>query len=159
MNYFICGFSGAGKSTILKEIASHSEVKLNCIDLDDHIFLNHGHGYEKLGDFIEAVGLDHFRALEFSTLMSLNMNDNQLVSLGGGALNEQTIGILSGWSGFWLNTDFDTCWERISQDESRPLARLGKEGMRELYSQRLIMFKGYPKLVSILQLIEISKDS
>jgi shikimate kinase len=156
VNYFICGFSGAGKSTLLKELEGKTDYDL--IDLDDFIFQNLSNkNYSSLGDFIEAEGIDCFRALEFSALMNLSANDSQIVALGGGALNEQTLGILGSWNGLWLNTEFETCWERIYQDQNRPLVKLGKEAMAELYAERMFLYSTQKPVNSAREVIEIIK--
>jgi shikimate kinase len=154
MKYFICGFMGAGKSTLLGELSGKVKSEFELIDLDDLIFKEHGGQFKNLGMYIESIGLDHFRALEFSALMNLSLKDNVVVALGGGSLTEQSMALLVGWKGFWLNTDFETCWSRISEDTNRPLVKLGKSNLSELYTQRALVYSQYPAISTARQFID-----
>lgn len=138
MKYFICGFMGAGKSTLLKELADLADFsKFELIDLDDYIYREHGEDFSNLGELIEHFGLDYFRALEFSALMNLSKRNHLIVALGGGSLTLQSRAVLTQWQGYWLNTPFDICWERIEGDCNRPLVKSGRENLQELYNSRL----------------------
>ncbi len=141
MNYFICGFSGAGKSHLLKKIEQMGKYQgFKYLDLDDEIFSVHNvENCKNLGELIESKGFPWFRKVEQELLKDLLERDNHWIALGGGTLNDDLISYLAERSdvkGFWLDTDFETCWNRISLDTSRPLTKEGKDLMQERFSER-----------------------
>ena len=141
MNYFICGFSGAGKSTLLSELANDEDLKnYNFIDLDDYI-LSRNPKFDNLGDLIKERGFDFFRSAEKFYLIELGLKTNQIVALGGGALNPMTLKVLGKWQGLWLDVDFETCYGRIKEDQNRPMSQLSKEELLKLYEDRKLVFE------------------
>ena len=144
---------GAGKTTLLKKV-ENTFTNLSCIDLDDYIFQHFGEGYSDIGELIKDKGIDVFRAYEFSSLATLTRKDNIIIALGGGSLNESTEGILSEMNGFWLNTDFETCWQRIKNDSSRPLVSLGYEELALIYKERLYLYSKYKDFKTFDELIK-----
>lgn len=78
-NIFITGFSGAGKSTVGREIARRLGWTL--VELDDEIV-------QAAGKSIQAIfredGEDSFRQIEAECLDSVAAKDRQVVSTGGG---------------------------------------------------------------------------
>jgi len=150
MNYLICGFSGAGKSHLLNKISQSKDyANYQCIDLDEKIFSIHGDGNKDLGELIEARGFDWFRAVEQKVLKELLQNENQWISLGGGTLNQELISYIdqqTNIKGLWLNTDFETCWKRISTDVSRPLTKEGQEKMHQRYLERNKLYSHFDVL-------------
>ncbi len=152
-NFFICGFTGAGKSTLLNELKADERFEeYQFIDLDELILGQHPR-YESLGDLIRGKGFSYFRQQENSALTELSMKDNQIVALGGGTLTEKNINLLKSWNGFWLNTKFETCYERIRNDENRPLAEKSKEDLFELYKDRAVFYAEYDEWISRDQII------
>ncbi len=145
MNYFICGFTGAGKSTLLKELSQdHCLLHYRYIDLDEYILAKFPE-FTALGDLIRQKGFPFFRRVEEETLHELT-EDNQsyFVALGGGTLTENTLKILRDWKGFWLNTDFETCYKRIKNDKNRPLSERSREELLRLYEEREKLYKKFP---------------
>jgi shikimate kinase len=154
MNYFICGFMGAGKSTLLKELSNLEHGFSDLIDLDKYIYDKFGSKFTNLGDFIESIGFDQFRALEFSSLMQLIQKDNVLIALGGGSLSDHAIALLSESEGMWLNTPFEVCWSRIENDRARPLVKSGKLALEELYIERFEVYSNYKAVSSAQEVLE-----
>tara|TARA_Y100000780_G_scaffold232594_1_gene268661 strand:+ start:330100 stop:330570 length:471 start_codon:yes stop_codon:yes gene_type:complete len=150
MNYFLCGFSGAGKSQYLKELSNSEQYKnYQFYDLDDYIFSSLT-GYSGLGEAIEDKGWEWFRSTEQSKLMELLNRENVWVALGGGTLTQDLVKKLKSYEnikGFWLNTDFETCWSRIEGDTNRPLVKKGKQALRELYLEREPLYKNFEKVL------------
>lgn len=161
MNYFICGFSGAGKTSLLSQLSECSELShLNFIDLDEYILSENDH-YNALGDYIRDVGLDTFRKNEINALRILGQKDNLFISLGGGALTLEASRILKSFQGFWLNTSFEECFERIQGDVNRPLSQLPKGQLSLLFQERSQIFKNYPMIQTkqdILRLLGACND-
>lgn len=139
MKYFICGFSGAGKSTALSRIkASGTYPGYEFVDLDYYIEGLYPDS-EGLGALIRSNGWEWFRQVERETLGRLLETDKIWIALGGGTLDEETAQKLlnrEDVKGYWLNTDFEICWERIQKDPNRPMVDKGKQALQELFYQR-----------------------
>ena len=159
MNYFICGFSGAGKSYLLKSIEQSYELKnYHFIDLDFLIDQKFATEFDSLGAMIEKIGFETFRTMEFKEIKALHKQRNVFMALGGGTLNEQTELLLKDWTGLWLDTSFDDCFDRIKDDENRPLVKLGEKRLGELYSERLQYYKKHQRVSNLTQVLEITKS-
>ena len=82
--YYLSGFMGVGKSTILKKIKERTQ--LSCIDLDASIEEKHG----PINEIFEINGEDYFRKLEEKEFFLIEPESN-LVALGAGALTNNNI--------------------------------------------------------------------
>lgn len=149
MKYFICGFSGAGKSTLLKKIKESGEYKdYLFVDLDQ-LILSQNDGFNSLGDLIESKGWEWFRAAERDTLKNLLASSNIWISLGGGTMTLELANELKSRKdvkGYWLDTDFDTCWQRIQSDKNRPLVKEGRDHLKHLYDERWELYNFFDRL-------------
>lgn len=155
MKYFICGFTGSGKSTLLAELASDQNLKkFEFLDLDEFI-LKQQSKYLSLGLLIEEEGFSYFRSLEEKALNELSTKINLIVSLGGGALSLLTLKILKSWHGLWLNTDFDICYERIRLDKNRPITKMSKKELNELYLKRSELYSEHQSVSNHSQVVDI----
>ncbi len=136
---FICGFSGAGKTTFGARLAKGSSYQV--LDLDEEIFERMAAGHESLSDYIEEIGMSEFRRDEFDMLKLLDQNfkDNYIIILGGGALETEELHLYIhsiGGKLVYLKEDFEVCWQRVSKAKDRPLAKKGYEFMKSLYEKR-----------------------
>lgn len=154
MKYFICGFSGAGKSSLLKKLAMSDKYPgYRFIDLDDHIH-SFWPEYPSLGELITAKGWDWFRNEERKQILSLltDLKESKLwLAMGGGSLSEelaQELRARTDVRGFWLDVDFETCWERIRSDINRPLAQKGEEALRLLYKERSRLYSCFERVAA-----------
>lgn len=158
----IVGFSGAGKTTFSKALAPHlskvDERLWTSVDLDDELYFHHKIASEKhLGEVIERLTLKTFRELERELLLKImdTFEPPFILSLGGGAFSKEMGLELKKRKEVltvFLNTPFETCFERIKNDSARPLTKLGHEGLRTLYLERLSSYEkaqvnlAYPEL-------------
>jgi shikimate kinase len=157
LNYFICGFSGAGKSTLLSELSALERLSAcTFIDLDEWIYKKFGTGQAQLGDLIRDIGIDQFRKYEKEGINFFSSKSNIVLALGAGAVNQDTHELLNSerWSGLWLNVDFDVCYERIKNDNNRPLTTKGRHYMFELYNSRKSGYSQYFEVKSSEQVAE-----
>ncbi len=144
MKLFLCGFSGAGKTTLAEKLSSSDSFGV--FDLDEEIFNRMGSGHDHLGDYIEEIGLDEFRKDEIDMIKVLHQNfkDNYLIVLGGGAIESpEILEHIKNINGklIYISTDFETCYSRLQNENDRPLMKKGKVYMKELYDKRLPIYK------------------
>lgn len=143
----IAGFSGAGKSTFLREIEKTASSDWQFLDLDELILRNYGGPEKSLSEWIEDWGWEKFRSYEEETLREWLVNGERgVLALGGGALNEENISQVAQKAKILhLEVDFETCWRRLSMDPLvRPLALKGENYMRYLFEKRQKIFAGIP---------------
>ena len=79
MNWFLFGYMGSGKSTIGKILSEKSGKKF--VDMDEMIVQMEG---MPITDIFKRKGEPYFRKLETKVLNELNVEENLIVSTGGG---------------------------------------------------------------------------
>ncbi len=138
MNLLVCGFSGAGKTTLVQSLG------MKTFDLDQELAKEQG---VTIAAMVEHYGWEEFRRMEFELLMRLilaNVEENVVISLGGGTLSLEKLKILRQclWVKLlWLDIPFNECWDRIKSDQGRPLTHLGRPEMEKLYHERVIFYQ------------------
>lgn len=161
MKIVICGFSGSGKSHLLREVEQSSLVKdIRFLDLDEEICKNYGIAPGALGEQIRVRGWQWFREAESSALAKLLKIDCFILALGGGALSEGNLGVIRSNGEVkicWLDESFEKCYKNIALDSNRPLNAVGKENLEEIYLERCSYYaradikKNYSQLKDYLQ--------
>lgn len=150
MKYIICGFSGAGKSHLLKQLQTVKSLNsYTFIDLDDYILKNYAENHLSLGNFITQNGWKTFRKVEKKAISELLQQNNLVISLGGGTLTKelaQELECLLDVITYWLCTDFETCWNRIKEDPNRPLALKGKQECLTIFNERVKIFEKFDSI-------------
>lgn len=119
MKIFLWGYMGSGKSTIGKVVASQLDVPFYDLDIE----------FEKrykieIYKFFEAYGEEAFRKLEQGLLHEIAINNEFVISTGGGtpcffdnALFMNSIGAT-----FYLKYESDVLYNRLKQSpKKRPL--------------------------------------
>lgn len=150
---FLCGFMGCGKSTVGKILAKKMGVKF--ADLDKYI-----EDKEKMSipEIFEKKGEEYFRKVETEALAEFKSLGG-VVATGGGALLSEENGRVAKSSGMvvFIDTFFNTCYDRIKDDPNRPIAyNSTKEQLKERFDQRRPLYTahshyqisgGYPPVV------------
>lgn len=158
MKILLCGFTGAGKSTFLKQFQGNSEG-FDCIDLDHALALDLGLSPERLGEWIVRNGFPLFRDLEKSKLSELLRHDRDMViALGGGTLTEAVVPLIEKnprCKVVFLDTPYEVCRERVLHDHNRPLSNLPGPEMKKLYETRREI---YQKLADLTLTPESAKE-
>ncbi|MDT7605090.1 MAG: shikimate kinase [Acidobacteriota bacterium] len=130
----ITGFMGAGKSSVARELARLLHDSF--VDLDDEVTRAEGRTPREL---IDEEGEPYFREAETRALRAaLEEGTARVIALGGGAVScAATRELLARRNclTIWLDAPFESCWQRIAEDDARPFAR-DRETARRLYEER-----------------------
>ena len=138
MNIFLCGFMGCGKSTIGKEL---SKMKgCGFCDTDELIVKK-----EKMSipEIFEKKGEKYFRQKETEILKELESYKGIVACGGGLMLNAENAEIAKKHGKvIFLNTPFESCYNRIKGDKNRPIVmEKTYEQLKELYDYRFEIYK------------------
>ena len=118
-NIVLIGMPASGKSTIglllQKELPEYT-----FIDTDSFIEKTQG---LKITEIFEKFSEDYFRKLEYDTIKLLCNGERKIISIGGGAFEnpDSRSTLLNFGKVFYLKSDLDVLYYRVSKDSSRPL--------------------------------------
>lgn len=130
----LCGFMGAGKTTIGKKVSKKVDFKY--IDLDDYIVEKSG---KSIAQIFNDSGEGEFRRLETDSLKEvLNNETDALISLGGGTLerDENVTALKECAKIIYISVPFNVCYTRI-RNTDRPLVKqLTEAQLRDRYIAR-----------------------
>ncbi|NTV05617.1 MAG: shikimate kinase [Chlorobiaceae bacterium] len=123
---FLTGFSGSGKSTIGPLLAN--SLGYEFVDLDQSIEQRAGKTITRI---FEENGEEYFRALELYALKGLARQNNMVISLGGGVLenNESYELIQKSGTMVYLKSPSKTLARRLCNKSDRPLLK-GEKGQK-----------------------------
>lgn len=134
---YLCGFMGCGKSHIGRMLSS--ELSRELVDLDRVIVEREG---MSIPDIFAKYGEPHFRKLEAKYIRELS--GGYIVATGGGALINDETAEFARQSGLsvYINTPFEICYERIKNDQNRPLVINNTPAqLRQLYERRAEIYR------------------
>ena len=137
---FLCGFMGCGKSTVGKVAAGMLGIQF--IDLDEYI--------EQQEDMSIPVifskkGEQYFRDCETKAIKQFG-EKTSVVATGGGAMLREENAEAAQKAGvvIFIDTDFETCYERIKDDPHRPIAyNSTKDQLKERFDQRRPLYQAH----------------
>ena len=129
----LIGMMGCGKSSIGQSLAA--KLDLPFTDTDKEIEKRVG---ISISEVFAQLGESYFRTQEYSVISELTAQPAFLVSLGGGAyLQEEVRKAIGGIATtIYLRVPPEILWERVSQDNSRPLAQDGYDKFKALLESR-----------------------
>jgi len=114
---FLIGFMGAGKTTVGELLAKR--MKFSYYDTDQMIVSDER---REIVEIFSSDGEEYFRDLETKKLQEIEDSDETVFSTGGGIiLRESNRKILNRNFSVYLKASYETIFERIKQDSSRPL--------------------------------------
>jgi len=118
-NIFLIGFMGSGKSSVGRALSLL--LNRSFIDLDEYILKTTG--APSVNSLFSYLGEVEFRILERKSLEEILKNDDQIIATGGGTLVAQADQncSLGNSTIIYLKTDFETCKQRASRNNKRPL--------------------------------------
>ena len=137
-NIVLCGFMGAGKTVVGKELSKIMGCRF--IDTDELIEKEQGLAIKAI---FAAHGEDYFRELEYGACKKVAAMKNCVVSTGGGALTYQrNVDAFKegGAKIVFLDASFDAICDRIGASSNRPLFQ-DLEQARALYEERKEMYE------------------
>ena len=132
-NIILVGMPSCGKTTIGRLLAEY---------LPDYTLIDTDSVIEKtlnmsINDIFEKYGEDYFRKQEYDTIKMVANGNKKIISIGGGAFenpdNRSTL--LNFGKVFYLKSDLDVLYYRISKDKTRPLLR--RENPRQILENLL----------------------
>jgi len=131
---FLTGFSTSGKSTIGPLLAN--TLGFEFLDLDKKIVKVEG---QSINEIFKSKGESYFRDLEYDLLCKEANEENLVIALGGGTIQQERCLeiILKEGTLVYLKSDLDTLVRRLSHKTDRPLIkgpngeRLTKEEIRK----------------------------
>lgn len=132
MNIVLCGFMGAGKTSVGRQIAKITGRKFT--DTDELVELKEG---KKISQIFDEKGEEYFRELEHEICVEAAEMKNAVISTGGGAMTFQrnVEAIKKGSRVVFLDASFDVICKRVGDASTRPLFK-NKENAKRLYDER-----------------------
>ena len=129
-NIVLVGMPASGKTTI-GTLLSNELLNYIHIDIDSVIEKTQG---MKVSDIFAKFSEDYFRKLEYDTIKMVCTGKNKIISTGGGSFEnpDNLATLLKFGKVFYLKSDLDILYYRISEDSTRPLLR--KENPRQVLS-------------------------
>lgn len=118
-NIVLIGMPACGKTTIGYELAE----KLPAYSLfDTDSLIEKTTGY-KIVEIFAKYSEDYFRKLEYDTIKMVCNGTKRIISVGGGAFEnpDNRITLLKFGKVFYLKSDLDVLYYRITNDTTRPL--------------------------------------
>ena len=137
MTVYLCGFMGCGKTTVGTELASMLDASYT--DMDEYIVKKAGRSIPQI---FEENGEAHFRMLETEAVKEL-AEKGGVISCGGGAMLKKENADIANAGGVvvYIDTSFETCYNRIKHDNNRPIAANNtKEQLEDIYQNRIPVY-------------------
>lgn len=135
-NIILIGMPASGKTTISKAIAE-KYPELILIDTDAVIEKTQG---MPITEIFNKFSEDYFRKLEYDTIKMVCQGFNKIISVGGGAFEnpDNRATLLRFGKVFYLKSDLDILFYRISKDTTRPLLQTKnpREALENLLKKR-----------------------
>lgn len=135
---YLVGFMGAGKTTIGKLLSDYLNISFFDTDqvIEKKVRLS-------IPEIFQKYGEQFFRKLEKEVVESLP-SQNVIVSTGGGMMANDEIRnyLLQKGIVIFLQCEFDSLYERIRYDKTRPLVNnRSKDELHALYQKRLSFYQ------------------
>ena len=133
-NIVLIGMPASGKTTI----GTLLEQKLDGYTLFDTDSIIEKTNGMTISEIFKQFSEDYFRKLEYDTIKMVCTGKNKIISIGGGAFEnpDNRATLLKFGKVFYLKSDLDVLYYRISSDSTRPL--LQKENPRKILENMLL---------------------
>ncbi len=150
-NITLIGFMGTGKSSVAKALKS-SYPDYNVADCDSLVVDRSG---KSIADIFHDEGEDVFRGLESAAIEEVLSQTKMIVATGGGAiLREENRAFIHAHSWVvWLAASPETIYERIKDEQQRPLINTGSSMEAIIIQIRLMLhqrFELYREIMDVM---------
>lgn len=148
-NIVLTGLMGSGKTTVAKALKNIFK-EFDLIEIDDLIAKK-----EKLSisEIFSFKGEEYFRTIEKNIIYETLKKENQIISLGGGSLeNNFDFSVVKNNSLlFYLKADVEILYERIKNNKERPLLNCEnpKEKLKNLLELREKNYKKADYIIDV----------
>jgi shikimate kinase len=150
-NIYIVGFMGTGKSTIGKELARLLGRRF--LDMDAMLEKSLG---MTINEIFEREGEEFFRAEEKKLAFELIKTNNQVISTGGGTINDEDVREAFSKNGIMicLFADRDNLISRLQRTDKRPLLKGDslEKRVNKLMNERMEIYDKIPLRVNTTNL-------
>ncbi len=121
-NIVLVGMPASGKTTI-GSLLAEKLTDYTFIDTDSLIEKTQG---LKISEIFEKFSEDYFRKLEYDTIKLVCNGKHKIISVGGGAFEnpDNRATLLNFGKVFYLKSDLDVLYYRLSGDSTRPLLQV-----------------------------------
>lgn len=154
-NIVLIGMPSCGKTTIGLAL-SKVLADYTFIDTDDFIEKTYG---MTIAEIFKKHSEDYFRKLEYDAIKLVCSGKKKIISIGGGAFEnpDSRCTLLNFGKVFYLKSDLDILYYRVSDDITRPLlqAENPKKVLEELLRKREM---NYLKAHCIIDTSELEQD-
>lgn len=132
MNIALCGFMGAGKTSVGRELSKITGRKF--VDTDELVEEEQG---KPVSSIFAEKGEDYFRDLEYETCVKTAQMKNAVISTGGGAVTfERNVKALKkGAKIVFIDTPFEVICNRVGDASTRPMFK-NRENAQKLFNER-----------------------
>ncbi len=133
MHLFLIGMMASGKTTVGKNLAS--KLGYDFIDTDNLIEQIY---HKSINEVINVFGIEHFRQTEYDVLHSLKLNDDTVISTGGGIIlnDKNTVYMKNNGVVIYLDTDINILKNRMDNKEYHKRPVLKTHDLSDIYNER-----------------------
>lgn len=132
----LTGFMGSGKTTAGERVSEITGKEF--IDLDQYIVEETG---QSISSIFESRGESGFRQIEKEALKEMICNADAVISTGGGIITyEESRELLKNNENhnvYFLSAPFELLYDRVKNDQGRPMLKNGYDATKDLYGSRL----------------------
>jgi len=139
-NIILIGMCSAGKTTLAKKIAS--KINYNYVDADEVIEKNRGETFQ---EFIDKLGEQEAILIEEKGLIQLSNLKKSVIATGGSAVYSKKAMIALKKNGIivYLSLPFEIINKRLVDTDTRGIIGLKKKTLKELFEERIPLYKKY----------------
>jgi shikimate kinase len=141
-NLVLIGMPGSGKSTIGVILAKRTSH-----DFIDTDLLIQSVEHRSLQDILDREGYLKLREIEARVLQTLNI-ENHVVSTGGSAVYSEAamLHLRKNGTTIYLDVSIDTLRKRITDYETRGIAKRPEQSFEDLFAERTRLYRQYADL-------------
>jgi len=153
-NIILVGMPACGKTTIGHKLVEKLP-EYSLFDTDSLIEKTSG---LKIAEIFAKYSEDYFRKLEYDTIKIVCNGSKRIISVGGGAFEnpDNRITLLKFGKVFYLKTDLDVLYYRITKDSTRPLLHNNdpRQALKNLLERRKANYNKAHHIIDTSNMLE-----